>query len=73
MSTINQRSRQQRALVQRERELATWKAEDASTVEMGTRCRPKEFTSEGKAATAQRDIDNLKRKLSVIAATSEEN
>lgn len=72
MSTVNQRSRQQRALAQRQRELDAYKemevlppkpeADEAHHIPPGIPWR-NHTSVEDKITKAQRDIDNLQRKL----------
>lgn len=77
MATINQRSRQQRALAQREKELQSYLEMD----ELPPKPEPDEAyhtppgipwrnhtTVEDKRAKAERDIANLNRKLSRVEA-----
>lgn len=82
MATQPQRSRQQRALAQRQRELENYKAMDS----LPPKPQPDEAhhtppgipwrnhtTAEDKAVKAARDVANLQRKLSQVATTSQEN
>lgn len=61
MSTVNQRSRQQRALAQRQRELDAYKEMEVLPEEGN--CR-KRTDPEDKAVKAAKDVMNLTRKLS---------
>ena len=77
MATVNQRSRQQRALAQRERELESYnemdelpprpEMDEAFHTPPGIPWR-NHTTVEDKRAKAKTDIDNLKRKLSRVEA-----
>lgn len=77
MSTVNQRSRQQRALEQRQRELDAYnemdelppkpEMDEAFHIPPGIPWR-NHTTVEDKRAKAERDIANLKRKLSRVEA-----